>query len=55
MKSLPYLKKLNQQGITLILVTHDKALGKRAKRQLTMVDGQIIQDIDRDKLASGSA
>ncbi|WP_448565428.1 ABC transporter ATP-binding protein [Thalassotalea ganghwensis] len=39
------LEELNLQGITLILVTHDKALGKRATRQLNMVDGEIISDI----------
>ncbi|GLX80171.1 ABC transporter ATP-binding protein [Thalassotalea insulae] len=38
------LERLNTQGITLIVVTHDKALGKRARRQLTMVDGQIVKD-----------
>nr|WP_206486434.1 ABC transporter ATP-binding protein [Thalassotalea sp. G2M2-11] len=38
------LEQLNQQGITLLIVTHDKAIGKRAKRQLTMVDGQITTD-----------
>ena len=36
------LEKLTEQHVTLILVTHDPALGERAKRQLHMVDGQII-------------
>ena len=35
------LEKLNQQGITLIIVTHDPELGKRARRQILMVDGRI--------------
>jgi putative ABC transport system ATP-binding protein len=39
------LEELNKQGITLIVVTHDSNLGKRANRQLTMVDGKITQDI----------
>ncbi len=38
------LERLVQQGVTLILVTHDPALGQRASRQLQMVDGQIIAD-----------
>lgn len=38
------LEALNQQGITLIVVTHDEALGKRANRQLKMVDGIITSD-----------
>ena len=36
------LEQLTLQNVTLILVTHDPALGERAKRQLHMVDGQII-------------
>jgi putative ABC transport system ATP-binding protein len=38
------LEELNQQGITLIVVTHDHQLGNRATRQLTMIDGEITQD-----------
>lgn len=41
---LALLEELNRQGITLIVVTHDKQLGKRAKRQLFMIDGKIISD-----------
>ena len=35
------LEQLTEQNVTLILVTHDPAIGSRAKRQLHMVDGQI--------------
>jgi len=38
------LEELNGQGITLILVTHDKSLGKKAERRLQMLDGTIIKD-----------
>jgi putative ABC transport system ATP-binding protein len=38
------LESLNQQGITLLIVTHDKAIGERAHRQLNMVDGKISHD-----------
>ena len=38
------LEQLVEQGVALILVTHDPALGQRATRQLQMVDGQIISD-----------
>ncbi len=46
------LESLNQEGITLIVVTHDMELGKRAKRQLRMVDGQIVEDKRLDDPAS---
>ena len=39
------LERLNrQQGITLIVVTHDERLGARAGRQIRMNDGRIVQD-----------
>lgn len=38
------LEKLNQRGITLILVTHDAALGARSTRSIRMLDGRIESD-----------
>ena len=38
------LEQLNRQGITLILVTHDPAIGGRADRRIQMVDGAIADD-----------
>lgn len=38
------MEELNQRGITLIVVTHDPLLGKRATRRIRMVDGYIEQD-----------
>jgi putative ABC transport system ATP-binding protein len=38
------LEGLNQQGVTLIVVTHDQALGARAQRQLMMEDGRVKTD-----------
>lgn len=38
------LEELNQQGTTLIVVTHDQAMGNRAHRRLRMVDGKIVSD-----------
>jgi putative ABC transport system ATP-binding protein len=38
------LEGLNAQGVTLIMVTHDSALGARAHRQLLMEDGAVKQD-----------
>jgi len=39
------LEQLNAQGVTLIVVTHDAAIGNRAKRQIKIVDGHITHDI----------
>ena len=38
------LEALNDTGVTLIIVTHDPALGGRAGRRLEMIDGRIIGD-----------
>lgn len=38
------LEGLNDQGVTLIVVTHDGDLGARARRQLLMADGVLEQD-----------
>lgn len=38
------LETLNKQGVTLIIVTHDTAIGARAHRQIKMEDGAIVSD-----------
>jgi putative ABC transport system ATP-binding protein len=39
------LETLNRQGVTLIVVTHDQALGARARRQIKMEDGAVVNDV----------
>jgi putative ABC transport system ATP-binding protein len=41
---LRILEGLNDRGITLIMVTHDPEMGQRARRQLHMMDGQLVAD-----------
>ncbi len=38
------MEDLNSQGLTLIIVTHDPAIGERARRQIRMEDGRIVAD-----------
>jgi putative ABC transport system ATP-binding protein len=38
------LEKLNASGVTLIVVTHDATLGKRARRRIDMEDGMVSAD-----------
>jgi putative ABC transport system ATP-binding protein len=38
------LEELNGSGITLLMVTHDAALGGRAQRRIRMADGRIVDD-----------
>lgn len=44
MEVINTLEALHQQGLTLIIVTHDPALGKRASRHVRMIDGAIHID-----------
>lgn len=39
---------LHQQGLTLIVVTHDMDVAQRAQRIITLKDGLIISDVSRD-------
>lgn len=38
------IKNLNEKGVTIIMVTHDQNLAKRAKRVVRMFDGLITSD-----------
>lgn len=38
------IEELNQGGLTLILVTHDKEIGKRSNRVIRLLDGKIISN-----------
>ncbi len=44
MEVIDILENMNQQGITLIVVTHDPELGERAGRKIRFVDGAITVD-----------
>ena len=35
------LEQLNQQGVTLMIITHDSHIGERARRRIRIVDGVI--------------
>jgi putative ABC transport system ATP-binding protein len=39
------LEDLHASGVTLLLVTHDPELGRRAQRRVHMVDGAIAEDL----------
>jgi len=41
---LGFLEKLNAEGDTVILITHDNAIARRAKRIVRLQDGRIIYD-----------
>nr|WP_316623246.1 ABC transporter ATP-binding protein [uncultured Ruminococcus sp.] len=36
-------EQLNREGVTIVLITHDENVGKRANRLLHIVDGEILE------------
>ena len=38
------LEGLNQEGVTIVMVTHDEDLGRRARRCIRVRDGRVDQD-----------
>jgi putative ABC transport system ATP-binding protein len=39
------LQSINDAGTTVLMVTHNNELARRAKRQVHMLDGQLVHDI----------
>lgn len=42
---LTILRELNEQGITVVIVTHEEEVGQQAKRLIRMRDGAIVSDV----------
>ncbi len=40
------LERMNADGLTLVVVTHDPEVGARARRQLRLVDGAAVKEPD---------
>ena len=41
---LEFLKKLNREGTTIVLITHDNSIAAQIKRVVRIQDGKIISD-----------
>jgi putative ABC transport system ATP-binding protein len=49
------LERLHDDGVSLIVVTHDPELGARAHRRLRMDDGRLVSDVGRGLGEAGVA
>ncbi len=45
------LESMNAAGLTLVVVTHDLNIGRRARRVLVLRDGEIVQRVPGNELA----
>lgn len=41
------LRELNENGQTIILITHDKGIAGEAKRRISITDGRIQEEVDQ--------
>jgi putative ABC transport system ATP-binding protein len=48
------LEKINEQGTTIIMVTHDPELARRAQRNIQIIDGQVNDFSVYDGLATAA-
>jgi putative ABC transport system ATP-binding protein len=46
---LQTFQELNNQGKTIILITHEKYIASHAKRVIAIKDGVIVEDVDNSK------
>jgi putative ABC transport system ATP-binding protein len=44
MEIVDLIEELNRSGITLIVVTHDPDIGRRAGRRIRLSDGKVTSD-----------
>jgi len=38
------LIKINQEGCTIVMVTHDSSIADRAKRRVNLLDGKVVEN-----------
>ncbi len=48
---LELIEKLNEDGLTLVVVTHDPNVARRANRILVLIDGKVAQEVPGEEIA----
>lgn len=48
---LEFLKKLNKEGTTIVLITHDNGIAEQIRRVVRIHDGKIVSDEDKGAMA----
>jgi putative ABC transport system ATP-binding protein len=50
---LEHLDRLHADGLTLVVVTHDPSVARRAGRVIVMVDGRVARQLRPDEVGAG--
>ena len=45
---LGFLQRLNREGTTVILITHDNSIAASARRTVRLVDGKVVEDREQE-------
>jgi putative ABC transport system ATP-binding protein len=45
------IERLNDQGSTIVVITHEQAIADRCSRQIQILDGRIVGDVERRQVA----
>jgi putative ABC transport system ATP-binding protein len=43
------IEELNRLGATIVVITHEQAIAARCRRQIRVLDGQVVSDTGRDR------
>ena len=46
-RKLCHFKKLNEEGVTIVMITHDRAIADQAQRKIEILDGEIVYHPER--------
>ena len=42
-------RRLNQEGVTIVMITHEREIAEHANRIIMIRDGKIVDEIRRDE------
>ena len=48
---LELLQRRNDEGLTLVVVTHDPKVARRADRIIVLLDGRIVMRVESSRIA----
>ena len=42
------MEEMNRGGLTVVIVTHDPSIGERARRRVSLRDGEIVEEVKKE-------